>query len=389
MDILQHGGCIFICGSLGGGKTLGGARLMRMFLARGRRVATNLDINLLSMTADKRNQDNDVYRLPDYPESNDFMAIGYGTDTLKDRSTHGLILLDECGIWLNSRNAMDKTVKAKRLDIIEMFLTIRHRGWSIAFIVQDFELVDKQIRRTMMQFRIDMKNLQHMPVPLLGLVCRLFFGFVWTMPAGHLGTVRYIPNKDQLVDWWMFKGTDLYGAYDTEQEYSRDHINGNFQYLTNWYTTGRYLPEPLTRKEKFMKILIRWNRDFILAIGVLIGMSVSAATIPKPVQIIVARNDTEQNEPVKKEQVPKETPEMGLDAYHIDGHFKFGHDPYLVLFNDEKRTTTRRLVKMGFFINIHDECHVTVDDPTRGNRYEIFCKSSDPDDDDGSHLPAF
>lgn len=44
-----------------------------------------------------------MIRLPDKPSLNDLLAIGVG-NTSYDESRNGLLVLDECGTWFNSRS---------------------------------------------------------------------------------------------------------------------------------------------------------------------------------------------------------------------------------------------------------------------------------------------
>lgn len=49
-----------------------------------------------------------VIRVPDKPSLNDLLAIGVG-NTSYDESRNGLLVLDECGTWFNSRSWGIKT----------------------------------------------------------------------------------------------------------------------------------------------------------------------------------------------------------------------------------------------------------------------------------------
>ena len=48
-----------------------------------------------------------VIRIPDKPSLNDLLVIGTG-NTSYDESRNGLLVLDECGTWFNSRSWGDK-----------------------------------------------------------------------------------------------------------------------------------------------------------------------------------------------------------------------------------------------------------------------------------------
>ncbi len=75
-------------------------------------------------------------RVPDKPSVFDLNAIGLGNPlicvVLKMNPRNGLLLLDECGTWFNSRDWNDKG----RKELIDWIIR-RKRGWDIGFIVQD------------------------------------------------------------------------------------------------------------------------------------------------------------------------------------------------------------------------------------------------------------
>jgi hypothetical protein len=384
MDILENGGCIFIKGSLGGGKTMGAVKLAEEFLAAGRPVASNCDLYLEHLVPNPKDKNATVLRLPDYPKLHDFLSAGHGSETPKRRNTHGLILLDECGTWLNSRDAMDKEVKKHRLQTIKLFLDIRKRGWAIGFIVQDEELVDKQIRLVMMQFKIEMKNTEHMPIPLLGFPWKLLTGKMLTMPKRHLGIVRYVPNKEQMVDWWWFEGSPYYKKYDTEQEFDPDYDDGTYQYLPNYYQFGRYLPPPIPLGEKIKMAIQNYSKHFLLIFGLLTGLALSAATLPDPVQIVI------DAPPQQKEEPGTQTPEIDFTDFWIESHYKFGNRTFMTIASEEgKRYTTEELADMGFWLFMKTECNLRI--RSGEFTYDLLCKKPEVkylDPYDFSHLPT-
>lgn len=394
MDILEHGGCVFIVGSLGGGKTMGAVRLAQQFLDQGRPIATNIDLHMPHMRP-MSDKSSNIIRLPDYPKLDDFYAAGYGSETPKNRNTHGLLLLDECGTWLNSRDAMDKSVKRDRLDTIKLFLDIRKRGWVVAFIVQDEELVDKQIRTVMMQFRIEMKNTEHMPIPVFGMIAKLFTGKVLTLPKRHLGIVRYVPNKLQMVDWWWFEGKPFYKMYDTEQEFDPHYDQPTYSVLTNWVRGGRYLPESKSIDERFVSMFKSYSREFLLTVGILFGVGVFAATLPPPVQIVID-TPVDAKETLDLPQVKdKPLPEIDFTEFYVESHYKFGKKAFMTIANSEdpnaQRYTTDELKSMGFGVAMLRECHLLINNSQTEITHEIFCKKPEVkylDPYDFSHLPT-
>ena len=120
----------FVTGKLGSGKSLVSVGKIRDYLIAGRRVATNLDLYLDEMFTHNKSP---VSRLPDKPRIEDMLALGDGYESENardnDESHYGLIVLDECGTWLNSREWNDKGRRA----LIDWFLHARKRRWDVIF----------------------------------------------------------------------------------------------------------------------------------------------------------------------------------------------------------------------------------------------------------------
>lgn len=132
----------FVTGSLGSGKSLISVSKIQDKLAKGCPVATNLELRLFNMPrVGKMARKTRVYRLPDKPSVQDLEIIGRGNQTY-DESRNGLLVLDECGTWLNTRTWNDKS----RQPVLDWFLHARKLGWDIIFLVQNISLVDKQAR---------------------------------------------------------------------------------------------------------------------------------------------------------------------------------------------------------------------------------------------------
>jgi len=230
-----------VTGKLGSGKTLASVGRIRDYLKRGSRVATNLDIEIAGFgNPDSRKW---VYRLPDHPTRHDLELLGRGSDSV-DESTYGLIVLDECGTWLNSRDWSDKG----RQDLIDWALHSRKLGWDLILIVQDLGLIDKQIRTALVEYHVMCKRLDRLALPFLTPFFKLF-GVNLRLPKSHVGFVKYGASPDAPIsDRWFYLGRDLYRAYDTRQVYRPalpingvpvPHV-GHSCTLTAWHTHGRY-----------------------------------------------------------------------------------------------------------------------------------------------------
>ncbi len=117
-----------------------------------------------------------VIRLPDKPTAEHLSAIGTAYAGDYDESQNGLILLDECASWFNSRQWNDKGRQA----LIEWLIHARKLGWDLYFNVQSFEVVDSQARQLIGEHVVNCYAGKKLPIIRL-----LPFKF-------HLGTVYYM-----------------------------------------------------------------------------------------------------------------------------------------------------------------------------------------------------
>ena len=111
-----------ITGKLGSGKGLIAVSKIQEYLNQGRRVATNIDLKmekLINPWAKK----SIVYRLPDFPTSSDFNAIGKGYDgDLVGDHRNGGLFLDEAALWFNARTFNERD-RAEKIALITSFLS--------------------------------------------------------------------------------------------------------------------------------------------------------------------------------------------------------------------------------------------------------------------------
>ena len=191
----------FITGSLGGGKSLAGVDKVSEYLRDGRKIATNVNLNLEYLCSPD-NRHSRVTRIPDAPSLTDLRAIGYGSDDATGNS-NGLLLLDELGTWFNARDFQDKG----RLKVIKHIIHLRKLRWDVMFLVQDFSMVDKQVRGNITQFLVTCQSSKD----------HFIFKLV---PKFHIATVRL--RSKVKVATWFYRGAHLYPAYDTEQRYFTD-----------------------------------------------------------------------------------------------------------------------------------------------------------------------
>ena len=204
-----------VTGKLGSGKTLCTVGKIRDYLEQGRRVATNLDLNLVNMLSETSKQS--VLRLPDKPRVEDMQALGDGCEE-SNESKYGLIVLDELGTWFNSRNWRDK----ERLSLIDWFLHARKHHWDIFFIVQSIDSLDGQLVNSLCEHLVVCKRTDRLSVPIIGSFIRSI-GFDKVFPKVHVAKVYYGSTESSMaVDRWWYRGKDLYNCYDTDQKFSDD-----------------------------------------------------------------------------------------------------------------------------------------------------------------------
>lgn len=237
----------FITGKLGSGKSISAVGKIRDYLKQGRRVATNLDLNLDRMLPPSSKAT--VTRIPDKPRIEDLQSLGTGDGCSLDEydeSRFGLLVLDELASWFNARSWSDKT----RAEVIEWFLHARKYHWDILFLVQDIEAVDKQLRGSLCEHLVVCRRLDRMAVPLVGGVAKAVTGKRLTLPKAHVASVYYGENTSgPRVDRWWYRATDLYGAYRTGQVFMLDQLftsagavdmRAPYSMLSAWHLVGRY-----------------------------------------------------------------------------------------------------------------------------------------------------
>lgn len=217
----------FVTGVLGGGKTLIAVDRAMGYLRRGLPVATNVDLFFDKYPDNYHSKKPYCLRIPDHPTSKDLNDLGYGNKGY-DESNNGLLLFDECGTWFNSHswNAPD------RKEFTDVLIHIRKLGWDVIFLVQDFEMVDKQCRTAIGEFVVNCRRTDKINIPILSFMTKLLTGQPFPLPRIHIGTVMYGKGTKRVQsDVWRYRGTELFDFYDTKQIFSPNYNSGTYCYL--------------------------------------------------------------------------------------------------------------------------------------------------------------
>lgn len=340
-----------VTGKLGNGKTLVTVGRIRDAIFSGCRIATNLDINLKEMFG-RQGRNINLMRIPDKPNIDDLNAIGKGYDGHEyDESKFGLLVLDECGTWFNSRNWQDKT----RKEVNDWFLHARKLGWHVYIIIQDISMLDSQARDAIGELLVTCKRLDKIRVPLIAPIFKLFTGINLTMPRIHRAKVTY---ADGLVsDVWVYRGNDLFSCYDTRQSFIQNYPHGTHSLLTPWHTHGRYAVEMNWRN--MMRITkIYWKRfasPVSLATGLLVGAFVMlVARQPIAAPVLITQEVPAQQSPGIVQPVKSANPFAGASIYivgDLSGELLFqvnvGRDQSFGITETELRNIGFEVVKLS------------------------------------------
>lgn len=256
----------FITGKLGCGKTLCAVGKIRDYMEQGRKIATNLDINLTALC--KPDSRVSITRLPDKPMLRDMDAIGLGCEE-SDESKYGLLVLDELGTWFNSRNWRDK----ERLEVIDWFRHARKLHWDIFFIVQDLDSLDGQLVNALCEHLVVCKRTDRLTIPVIGPILKAF-GASKVLPKIHVAKVYYGQTQSAMaVDRWWYRAKDLYAAYNTDQIFDDESCGVN-SVLPAYYRNNIQL---ITEYNGKIKALTLDSKTAQPPAGRFLKLSVSAA----------------------------------------------------------------------------------------------------------------
>lgn len=264
-----------VTGKLGAGKTLAAVNEIRKRLESGKRVATNLDLYLEKLVNPFAKKTN-VIRLPDVPSADDLnhLGLGYSGDFLGDEH-NGLIVLDECAKWLNSRDYRNKNRKG----LIDWMIHARKKRWDVIFIIQDVDAMDKQFRDLFCEFGVFCRRMDRYSIPGLSFIYKAFTGKPLRPFRLHVGLVKYgFSESSPVVDRWWYRGNDLFDAYDTEQGFSELDSCGIHSMLPPYTVYGRYI----NKMEVYKNAVLAIGKIPFLIGGILAGSVAVKALEPDP-----------------------------------------------------------------------------------------------------------
>lgn len=224
----------FITGGLGSGKGLAAIQKIREYAAEGKQIAGNIDVYLHELCT-YENSKVTYTRIPDKPSKFDLDSLPNGNETY-DNDLNGLLILDECLTWLNSRNWNDKT----REGVIDWLIHSRKHGWDVMLLVQDFEVIDKQLIGSLMDYHCNMSDLSKINVPIVGRFWKNFSKNNKPLKLPKIHTCNVMYKNIVKADRWTFRAKGLYKAYDTRQIFTDKYQHGAHSQLSRYHLEGRY-----------------------------------------------------------------------------------------------------------------------------------------------------
>lgn len=241
-------------GKLGTGKTKFSVWRAAEAIREGRRVASNVDLELEVLA--RMGEHRTAYcRLPDKPSAFDLEALGHGNPDSYDEDRNGVLILDELGTWLNSRSFQDKG----RAALLDWLIHARKLGWDVYLIVQDSGMIDKQVREALIEYQCKCLRLDKVKIPFIGgLLNDIGYTFGrkrWGyLPRMHLVAARLGSGPNAVVaERWQYKGDWLHKAYDTRQVFRADYPHGAHSVLHPQYFAPPVKPPGLLARLGLVK----------------------------------------------------------------------------------------------------------------------------------------
>lgn len=166
--------------------------------------------------------------IPSRPSFDMLKSIGVGwlkKDDFGREDRSGLIVIDECGPWLDSRkwNVSDRGL------VIDWLLHSRKRGWDVLLIAQAPALIDKQVREAVIESYARCRRSDRMKVPIIGV----------KLPRFHIAVARYGQDQNApVLERWLYRGKIEHKCYQSYALFDAVEENGIYctlpPRLTRW-----------------------------------------------------------------------------------------------------------------------------------------------------------
>lgn len=226
-----------VTGRLGSGKSLAAVGRMVDYLRKGRRVVANfhVDVSSVCITPKERLSRGVVEVIPDRPNSQVLLGLGRGGPSEHEA---GLLVLDECATFLNSRQWSGQD----RAAVVDWFLHTRKLGWDVILIVQHQSMLDKQLREAICEYLVVVKRADKLRLPVIGWIAKV------SLPRFHIAFVRYgMEPTAPIAERWIYRGNSLFAAYDTRWLSDATMAAGHYSVLPATLSRWRYRDAPWPR----------------------------------------------------------------------------------------------------------------------------------------------
>lgn len=276
---------ILLTGKRGTGKSLNAVKTIQRYMLEGRVVATNLDLFVEHLLPPYSRAIS--YRLPDVPSSDllNHPLFPVGNPNPIDEGKNGLLVLDECAGFLNSRDWKDKD----RTALIHFLAQSRKYGWDLLLIAQGASMIDKQVRSELCDMHGICRETSKVGIPFITTFFRQVFGIKVMMPKFHVVSYYYGFGANAVHSFTdIFRTSDVKRGYNTLQKISAEFgQQGLSTNLPAWYLRGRYMSRWQIMGRAVLGALL-----FGLVIGLAAGYFGRGLFEPKDTVAVVADSAT-------------------------------------------------------------------------------------------------
>ncbi|EBY9281618.1 TPA: hypothetical protein N3G98_003393 [Salmonella enterica subsp. enterica serovar Denver] len=212
-------------GELGAGKGIFGAYIMSLYYNDGDlsvRCAANYPFYTEHLGACSSKT---ITVLPCNVRSDDLYSLGMGSpDSYKDK--FGVLILDECASFLNSRDFRNP----ERKRILEWLIHARKYHWDVYLLVQHPDMLDSQVREALIENLVILNRLDHIRIPFISSLMEIIrpgdFGINKSKKSilPHLVRAHFYYKKkgpyDKPFNSLTFQARQYYHCYDTDYKFT-------------------------------------------------------------------------------------------------------------------------------------------------------------------------